>query len=66
MRPEVDYIRLSKTLKKYKLPPYYGNMGNHEYYDVWVDRKGKINKDSMLTAKQIICRVIDFRNLWDT
>jgi Icc protein len=49
---EVDYKRLSDTLIKYKLPPYYGNMGNHEYYDVWVDGKGKIKKNTMPNGKK--------------
>jgi hypothetical protein len=48
---EPEYKRLAATLKKYKLPPYYGNMGNHEYYDVWIDGKGNFKRDTMPNGK---------------
>lgn len=48
---ERDYKELKKTLSAYKLPPVYANMGNHDYYDIWIDRKGAFNKDTMPNGK---------------
>lgn len=38
---EEDYRRLGSILAEYKLPPLYGNMGNHEYYDIWYNASGE-------------------------
>ncbi|MGG2198422.1 MULTISPECIES: metallophosphoesterase family protein [Paenibacillus] len=48
---EKEYKGLSKLLSAYKLPPLYANMGNHDYYDVWIDRFGRFNKDTMPNGK---------------
>lgn len=37
---EGDYQRLSEVLAAYALPPLYGLMGNHEYYDIWYNATG--------------------------
>ena len=37
---ESDYALLRRVLAGYKLPPYYGLMGNHEYYHIWYDANG--------------------------
>lgn len=39
-----DYKELQSVLSKYKLPPYYANMGNHDYYRVWIDREDNWNQ----------------------
>ncbi|SFM15358.1 Calcineurin-like phosphoesterase [Paenibacillus sp. 1_12] len=45
------YNELQKVLSAYKLPPLYANMGNHDYYDIWIDKKGAFNKDTMPNGK---------------
>ncbi|WP_028548890.1 metallophosphoesterase family protein [Paenibacillus sp. UNC451MF] len=45
------YKELQKLLSAYKLPPMYANMGNHDYYDIWVDKKGAFNKETMPNGK---------------
>ncbi|OXM83392.1 metallophosphoesterase family protein [Paenibacillus rigui] len=45
------YKELQKLLSAYKLPPLYANMGNHDYYDIWVDKKGAFNKDTAPNGK---------------
>ncbi|TVY05557.1 metallophosphoesterase family protein [Paenibacillus cremeus] len=48
---EQDYKELKKLLDAYKLPPIYANMGNHDYYDIWIDKKDAFNKDTMPNGK---------------
>jgi predicted MPP superfamily phosphohydrolase len=48
---ELEYKQLKSILKNYKLPPLYGNMGNHEYYDVWIDEAGTFNREMMPNGK---------------
>jgi 3',5'-cyclic-AMP phosphodiesterase len=48
---ESDYKELQKLLEGYKLPPLYANMGNHDYYDIWIDKNGGFNKDTMPNSK---------------
>lgn len=38
---EQDYKLLRKILDDYKLPPLYANMGNHDYYGIWINSKGE-------------------------
>lgn len=38
-----DYKLLQNILSGYKLPPLYGNMGNHDYYHVWLDKNGQFS-----------------------
>jgi Icc protein len=45
------YSELQKVLSAYKLPPLLANMGNHDYYDIWIDKKGAFNKDTMPNGK---------------
>ncbi|NOU93865.1 phosphohydrolase [Paenibacillus sp. LMG 31456] len=45
------YAELKKLLSAYKLPPLYANMGNHDYYDIWIDKKGAFNKDTVPNGK---------------
>jgi Icc protein len=46
-----EYTELQKLLSAYQLPPLYANMGNHDYYDIWVDKKGAFNKDTVPNGK---------------
>lgn len=48
---EKDYKELKSVLSKYKLPPYYANMGNHDYYHVWIDKNGNWNKEGFPNGK---------------
>jgi Icc protein len=45
------YKELQKVLASYKLPPIHANMGNHDFYDIWIDRKGAFNKDTVPNGK---------------
>jgi 3',5'-cyclic-AMP phosphodiesterase len=38
-----EYNQLKEILSAYKLPKFYGNMGNHDYYDIWIDKFGGFN-----------------------
>ncbi|TBL75303.1 metallophosphoesterase family protein [Paenibacillus thalictri] len=45
---ESDYREYNKVMKGYKhLPPLHVNMGNHDYYNIWIDKHGQWNKDAM-------------------
>lgn len=46
-----DYKELRSILSKYKLPPIYANMGNHDYYDVWMDPNGGWSKETFPNGK---------------
>lgn len=46
-----DYKELRSVLGKYKLPPLYANMGNHDYYNVWIDKNGNWSKDTFPNGK---------------
>ncbi|WP_281889577.1 metallophosphoesterase [Paenibacillus sp. YYML68] len=46
-----EYGELRKLLAAYKLPPVYANMGNHDYYHVWLDRSGQFNPKTMPHGK---------------
>ncbi|MBP1157079.1 MULTISPECIES: metallophosphoesterase [unclassified Paenibacillus] len=48
---EKEYEELYKILSAYPLPPVYANMGNHDYYDIWIDRKGAFNQATMPNGK---------------
>ncbi|HWI64262.1 MAG TPA: metallophosphoesterase [Symbiobacteriaceae bacterium] len=48
---EQEYRRLKEVMSAYKLPPVYGNMGNHEYYDIWYNAKGDWSKETMPNDK---------------
>ncbi|TBL76393.1 phosphohydrolase [Paenibacillus thalictri] len=48
---ESDYKEFEKIIKGYKLPPVYVNMGNHDYYHVWIDKDGGFNKDTFPNGK---------------
>ncbi|HJV46769.1 MAG TPA: metallophosphoesterase [Bacillota bacterium] len=46
-----DYDELKGILDKFDLPPLYANMGNHDYYDIWIDEKGSFNEKAMPNGK---------------
>jgi Icc protein len=48
---EDSYKELRKILDSYKLPPLYANMGNHDYYDIWLDKKGAFSTATMPNGK---------------
>lgn len=48
---ESDYRLLKSIMDGYKLPPVYGNMGNHDYYDIWLTDKGEFSTETMPNGK---------------
>jgi Icc protein len=46
-----DYLLLKKILNQYELPQIYGNMGNHDYYDIWFTPKGEFSTETMPNGK---------------
>lgn len=46
-----DYLLLKKILNQYELPQIYGNMGNHDYYDVWLTAKGTFSTETVPNGK---------------
>ncbi|WP_028549712.1 metallophosphoesterase family protein [Paenibacillus sp. UNC451MF] len=48
---EPEYKSLESILHSYKLPQLYANMGNHDYYNIWIDRKGAFNTATMPNGK---------------
>lgn len=46
-----DYKEYKRIVAKYKLPPVYANMGNHDYYNVWIDKNGAWNKETFPNGK---------------
>ncbi|GAA3409497.1 metallophosphoesterase family protein [Paenibacillus hodogayensis] len=48
---ESEYKELQKIIGSYKLPPLYANMGNHDYYNVWIDKNGGFARESFPNGK---------------
>jgi Icc protein len=46
-----DYKALGSVLNSYKLPPYYANMGNHDYYSVWINNNNDWAKETFPNGK---------------
>lgn len=46
-----DYEEFRKILKGYKLPPIHANMGNHDYYNIWISKDGAWSKETMPNGK---------------
>ncbi|WJH37304.1 metallophosphoesterase [Paenibacillus sp. CC-CFT747] len=46
-----DYRVLRSILDRYKLPKLYGNMGNHDYYDIWLTKDGQFSTETMPNGK---------------
>ncbi|MGE6228678.1 metallophosphoesterase family protein [Paenibacillus chitinolyticus] len=46
-----DYKRLKDVLSGFKLPPLCANMGNHDYYDIWIDGKGSFATETKPNGK---------------
>ncbi|MDR6550200.1 metallophosphoesterase [Paenibacillus qinlingensis] len=46
-----DYKLFRKVLDNYKLPPLYANMGNHDYYDIWINSKGDWSAETVPNGK---------------
>jgi 3',5'-cyclic AMP phosphodiesterase CpdA len=47
---ETECKALETILAAYKLPPVYANMGNHDYYNVWIDNGG-FSRDTLPNGK---------------
>jgi len=48
---ENDYKEFRAVVSPYKLPPIYANMGNHDYYNIWIDKNGGWSKETMPNGK---------------
>ncbi|CAG7654492.1 metallophosphoesterase family protein [Paenibacillus allorhizosphaerae] len=48
---ESDYKLLRRIMDEYKLPKVYGNMGNHDYYDIWLNANGHFSTETMPNGK---------------
>lgn len=48
---ERDYEEFRRILKRYKLPRMYANMGNHDYYNIWISKDGAWSKETMPNGK---------------
>ncbi|MBE1445735.1 metallophosphoesterase family protein [Paenibacillus sp. OAS669] len=46
-----DYREFKNIMSRYELPPVYANMGNHDYYNVWIGKDGAWNHDSFPNGK---------------
>ncbi|WP_438444912.1 metallophosphoesterase family protein [Gorillibacterium sp. sgz5001074] len=46
-----DYALLRRILNEYKLPPLYGNMGNHDYYDIYLNKDGGWSTETVPNGK---------------
>ncbi|WP_159881227.1 metallophosphoesterase family protein [Paenibacillus puerhi] len=54
---DIEYKQLRKILDSYKLPPIYANMGNHDYYDIWLTDRGAFSTDTVPNGKtDAMCR----------
>lgn len=48
---DIDYRLLRSILNEYTLPPLYANMGNHDYYEIWLDSRGQFSTDTVPNGK---------------
>jgi 3',5'-cyclic-AMP phosphodiesterase len=48
---DIDYRLMSTILKGFTLPPMMANMGNHDYYNIWLDKDGQFKPDNMPHGK---------------
>lgn len=46
-----DYALLRRVLDQYALPPIHANMGNHDYYDVWLNERGQFSTETVPNGK---------------
>lgn len=46
-----DYELLKSIFDQYTLPKLYANMGNHDYYDIWLDHEGQFSTETMPNGK---------------
>ncbi|MBD0382898.1 metallophosphoesterase family protein [Paenibacillus sedimenti] len=60
----VEYREYQNIISQYQLPPVYANMGNHDYYNVWIDKNGAWNKDAFPNGKTDAMARQAFTNLF--
>jgi Icc protein len=46
-----DYKLLKSILDEYTLPQIYANMGNHDYYDIWLNSQGQFSTETLPNGK---------------
>lgn len=68
---EAEYKVLRKILNGYKLPPVHGNMGNHDYYTIWInkndawDQENKPNGKSDALSRQQFMKFFGYKKLYN-
>lgn len=66
-----DYKELTRILSSYKLPPLGANMGNHDYYTVWINKNGGWDKDhypngkSDAVSREQFMRLMNYKKLYN-
>jgi 3',5'-cyclic AMP phosphodiesterase CpdA len=48
---KADYREFRKIINTYTLPPIHANMGNHEYYNIWINSNGSWSKETAPNGK---------------
>ncbi|TXK75134.1 metallophosphoesterase [Paenibacillus sp. N3.4] len=48
---ERDYKELHTIVSEYKLPPIHGNMGNHDYYSIWINKANNWDQAAVPNGK---------------
>jgi 3',5'-cyclic-AMP phosphodiesterase len=48
---ERDYKELHTIVSEYKLPPIHGNMGNHDYYSIWINKANNWDQGAVPNGK---------------
>ncbi|MEC0228164.1 metallophosphoesterase family protein [Paenibacillus alba] len=48
---ERDYKELRTIVSEYKLPPVHGNMGNHDYYTIWINKANNWDQAAVPNGK---------------
>ncbi|KRF43541.1 metallophosphoesterase family protein [Paenibacillus sp. Soil787] len=46
-----DYREFKNIMSQYELPRVYANMGNHDYYNVWIGKNGAWSQDTFPNGK---------------
>lgn len=48
---EQDYKELRSIVSEYKLPPVHANMGNHDYYSIWINKANNWDQAAVPNGK---------------
>ena len=51
---EQDYKELRTILNDYKLPTIHANMGNHDYYTIWINKANSWDQDKLSRMARVM------------